>query len=239
MSSITTAQPNANVIVRAHGGTAVCDWFRDMRQDEALGADVVVLEFTGNVFTSCMVDRADSRTELVASYRDDAARAVGIIHSGQPQAQVVLVATPPAALRPLKSGPHPLDAAYRAVAASHDLVTFDRTPERVFAGTDRTGGSGLAVPGLDALPQQRGRSIRVRRRAHRGACRRRHPLLSGSRARERSLPWLFVGCRPLRRQAVASATLAALVGERSVTDPIRLSTAAANRSAAPDTVATK
>ena len=43
------------VTTRTFGGTAICDWFAQMRADEqALRPDAVVLEFSGNALTPCM-----------------------------------------------------------------------------------------------------------------------------------------------------------------------------------------
>jgi hypothetical protein len=43
------------VTTRTYGGTAICDWFTDMRADAvAIHPDVVVIEFSGNALTRCM-----------------------------------------------------------------------------------------------------------------------------------------------------------------------------------------
>ena len=159
MSSTTAAEPDAHVIVRARRGTAICDWFDSMRQDAALRADVVVLEFAGNVFTTCMVGRADSRKELVASYGEDAARAVDIIRDGRRDTSIVFAATPRGSTRPLTTGPNPLDAAYRAVASRNHGVTFDRSPERALAENGSSLGTRSALPAsMPCLAGERGRS---------------------------------------------------------------------------------
>ena len=42
------------VTTRTFGGTAICDWFADMRADAvAIHPDVVVVEFSGNALTPC------------------------------------------------------------------------------------------------------------------------------------------------------------------------------------------
>jgi len=158
-SSMTAAQPDARVVVRAHRGTAICDWFDSMRHDAALHADLVVLEFAGNVFTTCMVDRADSKRELIASYREDAARAVDIVRDGRRDTRIVFVATPRASTRPLTTGPNPLDAAYREVASRNDGVTFDLAPERALADHRSSLGNGSVFPAaMPCLADERGRS---------------------------------------------------------------------------------
>src|SRR5262245_11833395 len=46
-----------DVHVRTFGGTALCDWFADMRLDaEVVQPSAVVVEFSGNAFTTCMHD---------------------------------------------------------------------------------------------------------------------------------------------------------------------------------------
>jgi len=47
----------SRVTTRTFGGTAICDWFAQMRADETtLHPDAVVIEFSGNALTPCMKD---------------------------------------------------------------------------------------------------------------------------------------------------------------------------------------
>src|SRR5262245_7010464 len=46
-----------NVWTRTFGGTAICDWFDEMRADvDQIRPAVVVIEFSGNALTPCMMD---------------------------------------------------------------------------------------------------------------------------------------------------------------------------------------
>jgi hypothetical protein len=65
-----------NVQTRTFGGTAICDWFDSMRRDAVdLRPDVVVVEFSGNALTPCMMNldgTALDHTAWHAKYVDDA-----------------------------------------------------------------------------------------------------------------------------------------------------------------------
>ena len=66
----------AEVVERAHGGTALCDWFE--RQGDDLGLEhladwrphVIVVDHGGNGFTDCMVDHEGA--DYYEKYRVDA-----------------------------------------------------------------------------------------------------------------------------------------------------------------------
>ena len=64
------------VTTRTFGGTAICDWFDQMRADEAaIQPDAVVVEFSGNALTPCMkaLDGSPLETEAYfAKYLQDA-----------------------------------------------------------------------------------------------------------------------------------------------------------------------
>jgi hypothetical protein len=74
----------ASVWTRTFGGTAICDWFDEMRSDaDEIRPSVVVVEFSGNALTPCMTDqRGDSlgldRDAHRAKYRADARRVLQI-----------------------------------------------------------------------------------------------------------------------------------------------------------------
>ena len=74
--------PEAQVVTRTFGGTAICDWLDSMRADAAsLAPGAVVIEFSGNALTACMQDatgQALSGDAYLARYRADAEAAVGI-----------------------------------------------------------------------------------------------------------------------------------------------------------------
>jgi hypothetical protein len=74
------------VTTRTFGGTAICDWFADMRADAAtIRPDAVVVEFSGNALTPCM--RALDRSMLSGAayfekYAADAATVLDIFTPG-------------------------------------------------------------------------------------------------------------------------------------------------------------
>jgi hypothetical protein len=50
-----SGQHGVQVITRTFGGTAICDWLGEMRDDAAtLAPGAVVIEFSGNALTTCM-----------------------------------------------------------------------------------------------------------------------------------------------------------------------------------------
>jgi hypothetical protein len=73
-----------DVRTETHGGTAICDWFDEMQRDAAaVHPDVVVLEFSGNALTPCMMnaERVSLATDRAAwhqKYVNDAEEAVRI-----------------------------------------------------------------------------------------------------------------------------------------------------------------
>ena len=81
----TTALADAgitNVTTHTFGGTAICDWFEQMRTDAEEGRpDAVVIEFSGNTFTPCMHmpdGRPLTRRGLSDKYAADAATVLDI-----------------------------------------------------------------------------------------------------------------------------------------------------------------
>lgn len=113
----------ADVVERTFGGTAICDWLETMAAD-ALSArpGAVVVEFSGNNFTPCMLD-ADGAAlrdgELVDRYRADAESVIAMfVRNGT---QVIFAGSPtasPDSDRPL------LNEMYERLAAAHDGVHY-------------------------------------------------------------------------------------------------------------------
>ncbi len=123
-SVIRYVTPEKEFVRKFFGGTAPCDWIDD--DLEATPATVVVITFTGNNMTPCMLDAVGERMidePLVEKYRND----VGVLidHARAAGAWVVLVGQP---LR------HPsfdaelevegINAAYREYAASMSHVSY-------------------------------------------------------------------------------------------------------------------
>jgi hypothetical protein len=83
------------VTTRTFGGTAICDWFSQMRADAAaIHPDAVVVEFSGNALTPCMkaLDGSSLDTETYfAKYLQDARTVLSIF---TPTATVYLAGSP-------------------------------------------------------------------------------------------------------------------------------------------------
>ncbi len=118
------ATPGKTFVRKFFGGTAPCDWLDD--DLEATATTVVVITFTGNNLTPCMLDGAGAKLidePLVEKYRAD----VGVLidHARAAGASVVLVGQP---LR------HPsfeaelevdgINAVYREYAATMSQVSY-------------------------------------------------------------------------------------------------------------------
>ncbi len=78
-------RPEVDVITKTFGGTAICDWLDVMRTDAtAIQPDAVVVEFSGNALTKCMLD-ADGRPltgdAYLNRYLADAQAVVAIFES--------------------------------------------------------------------------------------------------------------------------------------------------------------
>src|SRR5438132_1529333 len=85
-----TVNGRAEVRTGVFGGTAICDWFDQMRQDAAWQPDAVVVEFSGNALTACMANGRTSGTAWLQRYYTDAAAVLSIF----PSTRVYFVATP-------------------------------------------------------------------------------------------------------------------------------------------------
>ncbi|HVM66863.1 MAG TPA: hypothetical protein VMU14_18490, partial [Acidimicrobiales bacterium] len=87
------------VTTRTFGGTAICDWFGQMRADAAaIHPDAVVIEFSGNALTPCMkaLDGSPLTTEAYfAKYLQDTETVRGIF----PPATLLFLAGSPTTLR--------------------------------------------------------------------------------------------------------------------------------------------
>jgi len=133
---IAAERPGWRVINRAFSGTAICDWFDQMRADAGLEPDLVVLQFSGNSFTECMAGVVVDSLALLAKYRTDAAWAAGFWTARG--ADVVFVGNPRDVAEPALTVPHPLDDVYRTVvqAATGPGVSFTDAPERALTVID-------------------------------------------------------------------------------------------------------
>ena len=86
----------AEVVDRAHGGTALCDWFEEQGSDISLErlADwrphVLVVDHSGNAFTECIADHVGA--DYYQKYRTDAEYAIGL--AAQTDTRVLFIAQP-------------------------------------------------------------------------------------------------------------------------------------------------
>ena len=99
------ARPGWDVIIRQYPGTAICDWLPQMTSDGNLNAKLVIMEFTGNMFTSCTQNRGGFNTVYSLDSRTVAnlwaSRGVKVLWVSPPGAQGT---TGPAPLRAIDQG---------------------------------------------------------------------------------------------------------------------------------------
>jgi hypothetical protein len=112
--------PDWDIVIRAHGGTAQCDWNPSMAQDaDTLNVKAVVIQFSGNRSTACI-----SGLDAVEKYTEDANWAVDLWRSeGVPLAFVAgpgRVGIAPA--------DHEIGNVYRSVAGARDVLVVDPAP---------------------------------------------------------------------------------------------------------------
>ena len=86
----------AEVVDRAYGGTALCDWFEEQGTDISLerladwSPHVLVVDHGGNAFTECIADHVGA--DYYQKYRIDAEYAIGL--AAQTDTRVLFVAQP-------------------------------------------------------------------------------------------------------------------------------------------------
>ena len=116
------------VTTRTFGGTAICDWFAQMRADEtALRPDAVVLEFSGNALTPCMRGPDGAPLTGLGYFYKYAADAQAALRIFTPSGALVYFAGAPISHRAeLAHDPTTpaLHAIYRNVAASSPLGRY-------------------------------------------------------------------------------------------------------------------
>lgn len=118
VAELASRAPAARVAVHTMGGTALCDWLDQMRADTAgLAGGVAVVQFSGNNFTPCMLDRSGvglTGESLVDRYRADAVAAIEVFRS---TGTTVLLAGAPIV-------DSELNAMYAELAERHDGVVY-------------------------------------------------------------------------------------------------------------------
>jgi len=110
------ARPGWETIIRQYPGTALCDWLAQMNADGNLNARLVVMEFAGNMLTSC----TQGRGELADVYQQDSTTAADLWQS---RGVRVLWVSPPGAQG--TTGPAPLTAIDQSVASQHGQSFVD------------------------------------------------------------------------------------------------------------------
>jgi hypothetical protein len=116
-----------DIHTKTFGGTALCDWLDQMRDDAGvLHPSSVVIEFSGNAFTPCMHDANDAPLTgdpYYAKYLDDAAEALTIF--ARTNARVYFVGTPLSQHTAVAHDPNAgrLNALY-ALLSSFDLSQY-------------------------------------------------------------------------------------------------------------------
>jgi hypothetical protein len=138
--------PGWRVIVRSFGGTAICDYLDAMQSDGDEGAELVVIQFSGNSGTPCMGGTPYASQAWLDKYRADADTAADIWQARG--VEVLFVGSPRGVC---ETAPHPLDAGYQAVAAEHGAV-FSDAPERALSVTLQP--DPLLPPAVTGLTQQ-------------------------------------------------------------------------------------
>jgi hypothetical protein len=147
-SILRSVRPGWRPLFRNYGGTALCDWLDEMRNDGDESARVVVIQFSGNSLTPCMTRNGSSGTCTLTTqqhciqpgsqqwkdkYRADALAAVRI---WKPRgARVLFVGSPRGVCFPT---PHPLDGEYQQVVAaegSNYPLFFSAAPEHALTVT--------------------------------------------------------------------------------------------------------
>jgi hypothetical protein len=93
------------VTTRTFGGTAICDWFPQMRADAAsLHPDAVVVEFSGNALTRCMRALDGSALAGAAYFEKYAADAAAVLDIFTPGHALVFFAGAPISRRAERTG---------------------------------------------------------------------------------------------------------------------------------------
>jgi hypothetical protein len=126
------------VTTRTFGGTAICDWFSDMRADAAtIHPDAVVVEFSGNALTPCMRSLDGSALSGAAYFQKYAADAATVLDIFTPGRTVVFFAGAPISRGAERTGDPTtptLHAIYAALAESSPHGRYTDAGASVLSG---------------------------------------------------------------------------------------------------------
>lgn len=141
--------PNIQVHTRTFGGTAICDWLDQMAADVAsLAPGIVVIEFSGNSFTTCMQDAngtALTGAAIDERYAVDAARAIAIFAATDTH---VVFAGAPKSRPDAAAGVGRLNSMYSELADDHERVWYTDAGRSVLDGDGYT----ITLPCLSSEP---------------------------------------------------------------------------------------
>ena len=126
------------VTTRTFGGTAICDWFADMRADAvAIHPDVVVVEFSGNALTPCMKTLDGAALSGLGYFEKYAADAATVLDIFTPGHTVVWFAGSPISHRAELTGDPTVPALHRiyaTLAASNPYGRYTDAGASVLSG---------------------------------------------------------------------------------------------------------
>jgi hypothetical protein len=130
--SFIGAKSGASVIVRAYGGTDVCDWFQAIATDEAVWhPSVAVMEFSGNNFTSCMAGYAVGTAAYYTKIRQDTQAVINEFRGDG--TRVVLVGLPLDYLAAFNANLQALNQLFSTLASANAGVKFVDAGQAVMA----------------------------------------------------------------------------------------------------------
>jgi hypothetical protein len=126
------------VTTRTYGGTAICDWFGQMRADAAaIDPDAVVVEFSGNALTRCMRALDGSALTGAAYFQKYAADAAAVLDIFTPGHTLVFFAGAPISRGAERTGDPTtptLHTIYAAVARSTPYGRYTDAGASVLSG---------------------------------------------------------------------------------------------------------
>ena len=127
-----TRTAGGSALVRAYGGTAVCDFLADMATDAASWhPTAVVLVFSGDNFTPCMAGNPIGSPQYYAKYHTDIQAAIDIFRAHG--TAVFLSGVPYDALSSANQNVANLNQLYASIAAANAGVKFVDAGQSVLA----------------------------------------------------------------------------------------------------------
>jgi hypothetical protein len=126
------ANAGASVQVHTYPGTATCDWLPTMTSEaQQWQPTAVILAFSGDNFTPCMMGDQLDTPQYFAQYEADTQAAISIFRSIG--TKVILVGLPLDASTSLSQNASTLNQVFQSLAASNVGVTYDDAGQSVMA----------------------------------------------------------------------------------------------------------